>query len=540
MWRDLVEGWSAFTSLTWVWVVVLAFGCMNAIQVGAWRTLGPVDRERHDRQGRLGLGARAPRRPAARDDLVHDAVAAALPGARGHDRHLRCRRSRSSCSGYDPEVVPLVLAGLRRRARDARSSSIGWQTAYHEHVPNELCRGSRRTTRSARSSRSRSASSRTVRWRTCSASATSLVVVRRRATSRSALSTLLSRSVRDLGAQPGERGTNPAETTAAADKVADVTDDRPLRTATAPPIADKRPVERDPPRRHLRRRLRVAARQGEPRHGRLPRGRERLHRRRRRRTSPTCARRSSSEIKARTQETDLSVPSRTRRLLVLQPHRTRASSTRSSAAPPADEPTTGLRRRSSPAVDVAGEQILRRLQRARRGPRLLLARRVHGLPRRAPARLLDRHRRATSATRSASRTCAPATCSPTRSPTPLHGVTWSSDGSHLFYATVNDAWRPDKIWRHALGTRRRGRRARPRTRPTGGSGSGVSRTTSDRYLDARPRLEDHVRGARSSRPTTRPASSGSSSRARPASSTTSTTPSSAARTACSSCTTRTP
>jgi oligopeptidase B len=28
---------------------------------------------------------------------------------------------------------------------------------------------------------------------------------------------------------------------------------------------------------------------------------------------------------------------------------------------------------------------------------------------------------------------------------------WSADGSQLFYVTVDDAWRPDKVWRHALG-----------------------------------------------------------------------------------------
>ena len=34
----------------------------------------------------------------------------------------------------------------------------------------------------------------------------------------------------------------------------------------------------------------------------------------------------------------------------------------------------------------------------------------------------------------------------------LHGATWSPDGRHLFYSTVDDSWRPDKVWRHALGT----------------------------------------------------------------------------------------
>ena len=32
------------------------------------------------------------------------------------------------------------------------------------------------------------------------------------------------------------------------------------------------------------------------------------------------------------------------------------------------------------------------------------------------------------------------------------GVTWSSTGSHLFYTTVDEAWRPHRIWRHELGS----------------------------------------------------------------------------------------
>ena len=31
------------------------------------------------------------------------------------------------------------------------------------------------------------------------------------------------------------------------------------------------------------------------------------------------------------------------------------------------------------------------------------------------------------------------------------GATWSASGSHLFYTTVDDAWRPDKVWRHEVG-----------------------------------------------------------------------------------------
>ena len=34
----------------------------------------------------------------------------------------------------------------------------------------------------------------------------------------------------------------------------------------------------------------------------------------------------------------------------------------------------------------------------------------------------------------------------------LGGATWDREGAHLYYTTVDDAWRADKIWRHRLGT----------------------------------------------------------------------------------------
>ena len=33
----------------------------------------------------------------------------------------------------------------------------------------------------------------------------------------------------------------------------------------------------------------------------------------------------------------------------------------------------------------------------------------------------------------------------------FYGGAWSRDGDHFFYTTVDDAWRPDKVWRHRLG-----------------------------------------------------------------------------------------
>jgi oligopeptidase B len=37
-------------------------------------------------------------------------------------------------------------------------------------------------------------------------------------------------------------------------------------------------------------------------------------------------------------------------------------------------------------------------------------------------------------------------------PNTHYGCAWSRDGSTLFYVTVDDAWRPYRIWRHAVGT----------------------------------------------------------------------------------------
>lgn len=51
---DLVHGWTYFRSTTWLWVVVAGFFVLNAINAGAWLTLGPVIAD--DTIGREGWG----------------------------------------------------------------------------------------------------------------------------------------------------------------------------------------------------------------------------------------------------------------------------------------------------------------------------------------------------------------------------------------------------------------------------------------------------------------------------------------------------
>src|SRR5215471_1158601 len=44
------------------------------------------------------------------------------------------------------------------------------------------------------------------------------------------------------------------------------------------------------------------------------------------------------------------------------------------------------------------------------------------------------------------------TVAPDEIPGAYYGGAWSLDGSALFYVTVDDAWRPYRVWRHMVGT----------------------------------------------------------------------------------------
>ncbi len=124
------------------------------------------------------------------------------------------------------------------------------------------------------------------------------------------------------------------------------------------------------------------------------------------------------------------------------PAPSRASSTRSAAAAPIADPDDW----TPPTLDAGSDRPRRggaaRLQRrgrratsSSRSARSASATTATSWPGRSTPR-------ATSATRSASRTCAPARCSPTRSRAPAAGPRGRPTARHLFYTTVDDAWRP--------------------------------------------------------------------------------------------------
>ena len=134
--RDLKEGWAAFTQNTWVWVVVIGFGIMNAIYSGAFFTLGPTIARRTigiDGWGYL---------------LSSEAVGLVLMTLAMLKLRFRYPLRAGMLGvtllggpmlllGARPVLLPLVAVAFLAGC-GVEVFSIGWQTALHEHIPNEV------------------------------------------------------------------------------------------------------------------------------------------------------------------------------------------------------------------------------------------------------------------------------------------------------------------------------------------------------------------------------------------------------------------
>jgi oligopeptidase B len=159
------------------------------------------------------------------------------------------------------------------------------------------------------------------------------------------------------------------------------------------------------------------------------------------------------EIKARTQETDLSVPSRTGghwyygRSIEGQQYGVSCRCPASDTGGPEDWTPPLL----SPDVDVPGEEILLDVNALAEGHDFFSLGTASVSP--------DGHLLAFSTDTVGNerfllqvKDLRTGAVLPDQVPDTLGGATWDRAGTTLFYTTVDEAWRPDKVWRHALGT----------------------------------------------------------------------------------------
>ncbi len=134
--RELREGWTAFRSRTWLWVVVLAFTVINAVEAAGWSTLGPAIAD--DTFGRAGWGF-----VLAAQTLGMFACGALL---------LRVRFRRPLLAGMigmlvcvpalyvlaaEPSVQLLVVASFVGGAA-MEVFGLGWDLSMQQHVPPHL------------------------------------------------------------------------------------------------------------------------------------------------------------------------------------------------------------------------------------------------------------------------------------------------------------------------------------------------------------------------------------------------------------------
>jgi len=136
MLRELRDGWGEFASRQWLWVIVVAFGVLNALTGLAWMTLGPVIAKATVGVGVWGLVLSA--------DTVGFFVMTLLLlrfrlryPLRSGMLGVVLLAAPMMMLGLSPSVLPLIVASFIAGA-GSEVFNIGWQTALQEHVPGEV------------------------------------------------------------------------------------------------------------------------------------------------------------------------------------------------------------------------------------------------------------------------------------------------------------------------------------------------------------------------------------------------------------------
>lgn len=133
--RDLTSGWHLFRSTTWLWVVVLACGFLNAIHAGAWSTLGPAmaTADPGIRESGWGLAVSAEAVGLLVFTLVMMRVQVMHPLRIGMLSMIGLTFPLFALALGAP--LPVLLLGAFFAGAGMQVFMISWQTAIHENVP---------------------------------------------------------------------------------------------------------------------------------------------------------------------------------------------------------------------------------------------------------------------------------------------------------------------------------------------------------------------------------------------------------------------
>ncbi|HLK01332.1 MAG TPA: MFS transporter [Streptosporangiaceae bacterium] len=136
MLRELREGWTVFSGNTWLWAVVAGFGVMNAIQAGAWLTLGPSIAVGTFGARGWGLILSAESAGLLVMTVVMLRVQLRRPLLSGMLGML-CFAGTLAVLGATPRVLPLTIASFISGA-GIELFSIGWNVTMQENIDEAL------------------------------------------------------------------------------------------------------------------------------------------------------------------------------------------------------------------------------------------------------------------------------------------------------------------------------------------------------------------------------------------------------------------
>jgi hypothetical protein len=136
MLRELREGWGVFVGIRWLWIVVAAFGLLNAIQSGSLFTLGPALAKHTIGADGWGYAQSAESFGLLVTTAILLRVTFRYP-LRAGMLAVSLVSLPMLILGFHPAVVPLVVAMLVAGA-GTECFTIGWNLAMQENIAEDV------------------------------------------------------------------------------------------------------------------------------------------------------------------------------------------------------------------------------------------------------------------------------------------------------------------------------------------------------------------------------------------------------------------